>query len=67
MPNDAVRIVLKNASQNLSRYLPQSNQFGSDESYTHIILPCLTHSVTIRPRFRDLRERIRRILIEKMK
>jgi hypothetical protein len=60
--NKIVKYILKNASENLSDYLPQSNQFGSDETYTHIILPCLTYNVALRPRFKDLIERVRNIL-----
>jgi len=63
--NYAVRIILKNSSENLSRHLPQSRQFGSDETYTHIILPCLTHNVTMRPHFKDLRERLVTILVDR--
>jgi hypothetical protein len=62
MTNFAVTILLKNSSENLTRHLPKPRQFGSDETYTHIILPCLTYNVTMRPRFRDLRERLVTIL-----
>ncbi|CAF4622141.1 unnamed protein product, partial [Rotaria sp. Silwood2] len=62
--NFAVHILLKNASENLSRFLPQPEHFGSNEIYTHIILPCLTYNVAMRPRFRDLRERLITILTD---
>jgi hypothetical protein len=60
--NFAVQIILKNSTENISRHLPQPRQFGSDETYTHIILPCLTYNVTMRPRFRDIKERLLTIL-----
>ena len=65
MTNRIVKNILKNPSENLSQYLPQSTQFGSDEIYTHIILPCLTHNLVLRPRFRDLNEKIFSILNQK--
>jgi hypothetical protein len=58
MHNSTIKQVLKSKSENLSRYLPQSEKFGSDEAYTHIILPCLTYNVALRPRFRDLTDRV---------
>ncbi|CAF1494385.1 unnamed protein product [Adineta steineri] len=66
MTNDALQIVLKNPSEILSRYLPKPCHCGSDETYTHIILPCLTNSVTMRPRFRDLKQRILHILVNEI-
>lgn len=60
--NNQLKIILNNSSENLSHYLPQSNQFGSDEIYTHLILPCLTYNVNLRPKFIDLNERIINIL-----
>ncbi len=65
MANYAVQIVLKNSSENLSRHLPKPQQFASDEIYTHIILLCLTYNVAMRPRFKDLRERIVTILVDR--
>ncbi|CAF1379610.1 unnamed protein product [Rotaria magnacalcarata] len=62
--NFAVQVILKNSSENLNRHLPQP-RFGSSEIYTHIILPCLTYSVAMRPCFRDLKERLSNILTEK--
>ena len=56
--NTIVKKILNNPTENLSRYLPKPTYCHSDEIYTHIILSCLTHNVTIRPRFRDLKERI---------
>jgi hypothetical protein len=64
MNNGYIKRILKNTSESLSHYLPQSQQFGSDELYTHIILPCLIYNVALRPRFRDLTDRIGTILIE---
>jgi hypothetical protein len=61
-----IKYILRNSSENLSRYLPQSQQFGSDEIYTHIILPCLTYNVALRPHFKDLTERIINILKQKI-
>ena len=58
MDNKTVQNLLKSPSENLSRHLPQSHQFGSDEVYTHLILPCLTYNAALRPRFKDLVERI---------
>ncbi|CAF1088566.1 unnamed protein product [Adineta steineri] len=66
MTNDALQIVLKNPSEILSRYLPKPRHCGSDETYTHVILPCLTNSVTMRPRFRDLKQRILDILVNEI-
>ncbi|CAF1132227.1 unnamed protein product [Adineta steineri] len=66
MTNYALQIVLKNPSEILSRYLPKPRHCGSDETYTHIILPCLTNSVTMRPRFRDLKQRILDILVNEI-
>jgi len=65
MSSFAVKIILKNSSENLSRHLTKPRHFGSDETYTHIILPCLTHNVTMRPRFKDLRERLATILADR--
>ena len=65
MTNRIVKNILKNASKSLSHYLPQSSQSGSDETYTHIILPFLTYNVVLKPRFRDLNERIFSILTQK--
>lgn len=64
MSNLAVKLILKNSSENLSRHLPKSDQYASDATYTHIILLCLTYNVTMRPRFKDLRERINTILTD---
>ncbi|CAF0973789.1 unnamed protein product [Adineta steineri] len=66
MTNDALPIVLENPSEILSRYLPKPRHCGSDETYTHIILPCLTNSVTMRPCFRDLKQRILDILVNEI-
>ncbi|CAF3744184.1 unnamed protein product [Rotaria sp. Silwood1] len=60
--NYAVHILLKNSSENISDFLPQPQNFGSIEAYTHIILSCLTYNVTMRPRFRDLRDSLMTIL-----
>jgi hypothetical protein len=54
--------MLKNSSENLSIHLPQSTRFGSETIYTHIIIPCLIYNVNLRPRFRDLVDKIRHIL-----
>lgn len=62
--NYAVKIILKKASENLSEHLPKPDQFASDATYTHIILLCLTYNVTMRPRFKDLKERINTILAD---
>ena len=67
MINSSIKNILKNASENLSHYLPQSSQFGSDELYTHIILRCLTYNAAARPRFKDLTERVSIILNQKNK
>lgn len=64
MSNFAVKLILKNSSENLSRHFPKPEQFASDATYTHIILPCLTYNVTMRPRFKDLKERLVTILID---
>ncbi|CAF0975546.1 unnamed protein product [Rotaria sordida] len=63
--NSAVQILLKNSSENLTHFLPQPEHFGSTEIYTNIILPCLTYNVAMRPRFRDLRERLLTLLTDK--
>ncbi len=60
--NINIRNILKNSSENLSNYLPKSNQFGSEALYTHIILSCLIYNVNLRPHFRDLVEKISKIL-----
>ena len=60
--NFAFRHFIENLSENISRHLPKPQQFASDETYTHIILPCLTYNVAMRPRFKDLRERLVTIL-----
>jgi hypothetical protein len=62
MSNALVHSLLKNTAENISRHLPRPRQFGSEEIYTHIILPCLTYNVSMRPHFRDLRERLHTIL-----
>ncbi|CAF1043345.1 unnamed protein product [Adineta ricciae] len=62
--NQTVKNLLKTSSSNFSQYFPQSQQFGSNEVYTHLILPCLTYNVTLRPSFKDLNERISKILNE---
>jgi hypothetical protein len=67
MTNFAVQVILKNSSENISRHLPKPRQFASDETYTHIILPCLTYNVAMRPRFKDLRERLVTILVDRTK
>ncbi|CAF3854075.1 unnamed protein product [Adineta steineri] len=59
----ALQTLLKNPSENLSRHLPKPRYFGSNETYTHIILPCLTYNVKMRPRFRDLKQRVLDILV----
>jgi len=64
LSNYAVPVVLKNSSENLSNHLPQP-QFGSNETYTHIILLCLTYNLAVRPRFKDLRERLVTILADR--
>ncbi|CAF0852042.1 unnamed protein product [Adineta steineri] len=66
MTNYALKTVLKNPLEKLSQYLPKPRRLGSDEIYTHIILPCLTNSVTMRPRFRDLKQRILDILVNEI-
>ncbi|CAF4040473.1 unnamed protein product [Adineta steineri] len=66
MTNDALQIVLKNPSEILSRYLPKPRHCGSDETYTHVILSCLTYYVKMRPRFRDLKQRILDILVNEI-
>lgn len=65
MQNFAIKMFLKNSSENISQHLSKPRQFGSDETYTHIILLCLTHNLAMRPRFKDLRERLVTILIER--
>lgn len=62
MTNFAFQNFIRNSSENISRHLPQPKQFASDETYTHIILLCLTYNVAMRPRFKDLRERLVTIL-----
>ncbi|CAF0903657.1 unnamed protein product [Adineta ricciae] len=64
LDNRTVKNLLKTSSSNFSQYFPQSQQFGSNEVYTHLILPCLTYNVALRPSFKDLNERICRILNE---
>ncbi|UJR10881.1 hypothetical protein I4U23_015068 [Adineta vaga] len=62
MHNSVIYDVLKNSSENIAHHLLKPRRFCSDETYTHIILLCLTHNVTMRPRFRDLQQRIITIL-----
>ncbi len=66
MNNGNIKKILKNPSETFSHHFPQSQQFGSNELYTHIILPCLTYNVALRPRFRDLTDRIGTILIDQI-
>ncbi|CAF1088639.1 unnamed protein product [Adineta steineri] len=66
MTDYALQIVLKNPSEILSRYVPKPRHCGSDETYTHIILPCLTYNVKMRPRFRDLKQRILDTLVNEI-
>ncbi|CAF1119860.1 unnamed protein product [Adineta ricciae] len=61
--NSVIYDIVKNSSNSIPRYLPKPRRFCSDEAYTHIILLCLTHNVTMRPRFRDLQQRIATILV----
>ncbi|CAF1224987.1 unnamed protein product [Adineta steineri] len=63
MTNYALQIILKNPSEILSRYLLKPCHCGSVETYTHIILPCLTYNVKMRSRFRVLKQRILDILV----
>ncbi|CAF0952555.1 unnamed protein product [Adineta steineri] len=58
LDNKTVKNLLKNPLENFTRFLPQSREFGSDEVYTHLMLPCLTYNVALRPRFKDLVQRI---------
>jgi len=58
LSNARVLNVLKNPSENLSQYLAKPRPFASEETYTHLILLCLTHNFTMRPKFKDLRERL---------
>ncbi len=66
LDNKTIKNLLKNPSENLKHYLPQSHQFGSDEVYTHLISPCLTYNAALRPRFKDLIERVFTIFNEKI-
>lgn len=63
MPNSTLYAILKNPSDGMARYLPKPRRFCADETYTHIILLCLTHNMLMRPRFRDLQQRIHTILV----
>lgn len=58
LSNARVMNVLKNPSENLSQYLAKPRPFASEETYTHLILLCLTYNFTMRPKFKDLRERL---------
>ncbi|UJR34889.1 hypothetical protein I4U23_027668 [Adineta vaga] len=58
LDNRTIQNLLKNSSENLPYFLPQSQQFGSNEVYTHLILPCLTCCVALRPYFKDLVGRV---------
>lgn len=65
MTNMAIKMLLRKSSENISKYITKPSRFGTEETYTHIILPCLTHNATMRPRFKDLRERLGTILTDR--
>ncbi|CAF4635942.1 unnamed protein product, partial [Rotaria sp. Silwood2] len=67
MNNNAIKNILKNPLLNLYFYLPQSHKYMSNEIYNQIIRPCLTYNVTLRPRFRDLIERVQNIFHDRIK
>ncbi|CAF3372176.1 unnamed protein product [Rotaria socialis] len=63
--NIRLKTLLKNQSENLTQYLPQSTKYGFEKTYTDIILPCLSYNVNLKPNFHDLIERVQMILHDK--
>lgn len=62
--NFYLKKLLKNQSKDLFDCLPISNQFSSDLISTHILIPCLTFNLYLRPKFKDFPQKIDSIVSE---